>query len=191
MQEKAPVDIRPEAVPPSRPARPPDNIPRGIACVLATQLRDASGRRTVWGQQHDALTLAPCAARNFEPTSACSLESAGLVEFLMSLPRPTAEVRAAIDGAMAWFAANARHGVAWDRRAEQGSGLAARAGAPDLWARLYEIKTGLPVFGDRDRSVHYDVTEISAERRQGYGWYNSRPADLPERYAQWQRRTAP
>ena len=160
-------------------------LARGIQCVLATQLRDAAGGPTVWGQQHDALTLRPCAARNFEPTSECSLESAGLVQFLMSVPQPTPEIIAAVDGAMTWFRQHALPGVVWDRAAVTGRGLVPKAGAPDLWARYYEIGTGRPVFGERDRSVHYVVTELTAERRQGYGWYNNRAATLPAAYAAW------
>jgi PelA/Pel-15E family pectate lyase len=160
-------------------------LARGIQCVLATQLRDATSRPTVWGQQHDALTLLPCAARNFEPVSECSSESAGLVQFLMSVPQPSPEIIAAVDGAMAWFPAHALHGVVWDREATTGRGLVERAGAPDLWARYYEIGTGRPVFGERDRSVHYAVTELTTERRKGYGWYNNRAATLPAAYAKW------
>jgi len=163
-------------------------LARGIQCVLATQLRDATGRPTVWGQQHDALTLQPCAARNFEPISECSLESAGLVQFLMSIPQPSPEIIAAVDGAIAWFPAHALHGVVWDREATTGRGLVERAGAPDLWARYYEIGTGRPVFGERDRSVHYAVTELTTERRKGYGWYNNRAATLPAAYAGWRAR---
>ncbi|HEY0862993.1 MAG TPA: pectate lyase [Lacunisphaera sp.] len=163
-------------------------LARGIQCVLATQLRDATGRPTVWGQQHDALTLRPCAARNFEPTSECSLESAGLVQFLMSIPQPSPEIIAAVDGAMAWFSAHALPGVTWDREATAGSGLVPKPGTPDLWARYYEIGTGRPVFGERDRSVHYVVTELTTERRKGYGWYNNRGATLPAMYARWKER---
>lgn len=160
-------------------------LARGIQCVLATQMKDATGRPTVWGQQHDALTLRPCAARNFEPVSACSLESAGLVQFLMSIPQPSPEIIAAVEGAMAWFPAHVLPGVVWDRAAVTGSGLVPRAGAPGLWARYYEIGTDRPVFGERDRSVHYVVTELTAERRQGYGWYNNRAATLPAAHAKW------
>lgn len=160
-------------------------LARGIECVVATQLRDAAGRRTVWGQQHDALTLRPCAARNFEPVSACSSESAGLVQFLMSIPHPSPEIIAAVDGAMAWFSAHALRGVTWDREATGGSGLVPAAGAPDLWARFYEFGTGRPIFGERDRMVHYTVTGLTLERRKGYGWYNSRAAALPAAHARW------
>lgn len=174
-------------VPAERATAAAERRARGIACVLATQQRGSDGKLTVWGQQHDALTLKPCAARNFEPTSECSLESAGLVEFLLTIPKPTPGIIAAIEGAMAWFPARALHGVAWDKKATAGSGLVERSGA-ELWARFYEFGTGRPVFGERDRTVHYVVTELSSERRLGYGWFNSRAASLPARYEAWKAR---
>jgi PelA/Pel-15E family pectate lyase len=177
-------------VPVDRAAIAGERLKRGIACVLATQLHGPDGRLIVWGQQHDALTLKPCAARNFEPASECSSESVGIVEFLMTIPHPSREIAAAIDGAMAWFPARALHGVAWDRQATTGSGLVERPGAPDLWARFYEFGTGRPLFGDRDRTIHYAVIELSSERRRGYGWYNSRAAALPARYAAWKAQLA-
>ncbi|MDB6116202.1 MAG: pectate lyase [Lacunisphaera sp.] len=163
---------------------------RGIQCVLATQLRAPDGHRTIWGQQHDPLTLKPCAARNFEPISECSLESAGLTQFLMTVPAPGPEIVGAIDSAMAWFPAHALHGVVWDRDVATGNALVPRAGAPELWARYYEIGTGRPVFGERDRMVHYNVTELSLERRKGYGWFNSRATALPAAYAKWKAQLA-
>jgi PelA/Pel-15E family pectate lyase len=157
---------------------------RGVDCVLATQLRNPHGRLIVWGQQHDALTLKPCAARNFEPISECSSESAGLVRFLMSLPQPSPRIVSAVDGAVVWFKEQALHDVAWDREAATGSGLVPKPGA-EIWARYYEPGTGRPIFGDRDRTIHYVVTELSVERRKGYAWFNNRAVDLPAQYAKW------
>jgi PelA/Pel-15E family pectate lyase len=150
----------------------------GLECILATQLRTPDGRRTAWGQQYDALTLRPCAARNFEPIAACTRESVPLIHLLLSLSDRSPAVSGAIDDALAWFVRVALREVTWDRRLEQGSGLVPTPGAPLLWARLYEIETDTPIFGDRDRSIHYAVTEISAERRIGYTWYGDWPQAL-------------
>ncbi len=159
----------------------------GVRVILACQLRDAAGRPTIWGQQHDALTLRPCAARNFEPVAECARESAVLVRFLMTLPDPDAAAVASIHGAMAWFDRHALHGVAWDRNAPAGTGLATKADAPPLWARLYEFGTGKPIFGERDRMIHYDPAELSFERRKGYGWFTPLPGELAPLYAQWKQ----
>ena len=51
------------------------SLQRGLACILATQIV-VDGRRTVWCQQHDALTLQPVSARNYEMPSEVSSESA-------------------------------------------------------------------------------------------------------------------
>jgi PelA/Pel-15E family pectate lyase len=171
-------------VSPALKARAGECLDRGIRCVLATQLRDAAGHLTIWGQQHDPLTLQPCAARNFEPIAECSNESVGLVKFLMTIPSPTPEIIASVEAAIGWFPAHALHGVAWDRRRPE-PGLQASPDAPDLWSRYYELGTGKPIFSERDRMVHYDVSEISLERRKGYGWFNTLANDLPAAHAQW------
>jgi PelA/Pel-15E family pectate lyase len=169
-------------VPAEAVQRAQQTLDRGVSCVLATQLKDANGRPTVWCQQHDAITLQPCAARNFEPAAECSGESAGLVQFLMSLPHRTPEMTAAIEGAITWFRTHALRDVEWDRDATQGTGLVTRPGGPELWARYYELGTGRPIFGDRDRTIHYLVTELSPERRHGYQWFDSRPAAVLKAY---------
>jgi len=160
---------------------------RGIGCILAAQVRRPDGRRTGWGQQHDPLTLQPCAARNFEPISVCSAESAGLVDLLMSLPEPSPTVVAAVGDAVAWFEHVALRDVVWDRQIVVGSGLRAAPGASRLWARMYEIGTDRPVFGDRDRTIHFVVTEISPERRLGYAWYGNGPEGTISRYEEWRK----
>jgi PelA/Pel-15E family pectate lyase len=172
-------------VPPDLAAAAGTRVARGIQCILDSQLRDTAGRRTIWGQQHDALTLQPCAARNFEPVSACSLESVSLARFLMTIPSPSPEIIAAVEGAVAWFPPHALPGVIWDRDATTGTGLVPKPDAPALWARFYELGTNRPIFSDRDRMVHYTVTELSLERRKGYGWYNTRATTLPAAYATW------
>jgi PelA/Pel-15E family pectate lyase len=174
-------------VPPEQSSKADAAFALGIRCILACQLRAPDGKRTIWGQQHDALTLQPCAARNFEPAAECSRESAGLVELLMQLPAPDADTIAAVDGAMVWFKLRMLRDVAWDQRGPAGTGLISRPGAPGLWARFYEFGTGKPIFGERDRTIHYDVAELSRERRNGYGWYTPLPGELVPLYAKWKQ----
>jgi PelA/Pel-15E family pectate lyase len=65
----------------------------------------------------------------------------------------------------------------WNRKgtAPNGPQLVSRPGAGPIWARYYDIATGKPIFGDRDRSIHDDPNEISLERRAGYSWFNTAP----------------
>jgi PelA/Pel-15E family pectate lyase len=159
---------------------------RGIRCVLATQLVDGNRRQTVWCQQYDALTLLPSAARNFEPIADNSKESASIAAYLMSLPKPSAEIVASVDRAVEWFNRAALTDLAWVREPGKMVGaLTPTPGAPPLWARFYDPGTFTPIFGDRDRTIHYDVTEVSAERRAGYAWYGDWPAAMLETYKTW------
>lgn len=146
-------------------------VARGVECILKTQIA-VDGVQTVWGQQHDALTLAPVAARNYEPAALCASESAGIVQFLMDLPNPDARIRASIAAAVAWFRKVAIHGQRYVRGSEGGH-IEPQPGAPLLWSRYYEIGTNRPIFGDRDQSIHDDLRDISLERRRGYSWYNT------------------
>ena len=166
-------------------ARADASAKRGLACVLRCQIVVA-GRRTGWCQQHDVLTLAPTSARNYEMPSISGGESAGLAMLLMSLAQPPADAISGVHAAVAWFEKAKLRDVAWCA-APDGSGrtLVPAPGAPVLWARYSEIGTDRPLFGDRDKSIHDDVNEISKERRNGYAWFGSSPAKVLERYATW------
>jgi PelA/Pel-15E family pectate lyase len=161
-------------------------LQRGIACVLSTQLRNHAGERTVWCQQYDPLTLQPSAARNFEPIADCSRESAALVVFLMSLPEPSSEIVASVKGAIAWFRATALPNLRVRRAPADTRGeVVPSPGAPPLWARFYEPGTTTPIFGDRDRTIHYDLSEISSERVAGYTWYTDVPSRALKTFETW------
>ncbi|HLS37715.1 MAG TPA: pectate lyase, partial [Sphingobacterium bovisgrunnientis] len=55
-----------------------------------------------------------------------------------------------------------------------------------VWSRFYEIGTNKPVFGDRDDTVHYNLDEISEERKNGYSWYGEWPVNLlKNNYPKW------
>ena len=158
---------------------------RGLACILTSQIR-VGGRRTVWCQQVDMLTLAPCGARNYEMPSQSAGESAGIMVFLMALPGPSPAIVDAVHAAAAWFQKTSLRDVAF-RSAPDGAGrqLLAAPGAGPLWPRFSEIGTDRPIFGDRDLTIHDNVNAISQERRNGYAWYLDGPRRALERYAAW------
>jgi PelA/Pel-15E family pectate lyase len=161
---------------------------RALDCILVTQVM-VRGKRTVWAQQHDALTLAPVAGRNYEPAALSSGESADVLMFLMRLPHPSATVIAAVHAGVAWLKAAAITGQEWvgGRDTPGGRHLEAKPGAGPIWARYYSISTGMPVFGDRDKTIHDDVSELSLERRNGYAWYSSGPQQALGVYAVWSK----
>jgi PelA/Pel-15E family pectate lyase len=159
---------------------------RGLDCVLATQVI-VRGHRTAWCQQNDPLTLQPASARNYEMPALASSESANLTLFLMQLSDPDANVVDAVHAAAAWFAETKIENRVYEFARGQGRRLLDAPGRGPLWARDYEIGTNRPLFGDRDRSIHDDVNEISPERRNGYAWYHDTPKRVLELYATWSR----
>ncbi|MCF3649210.1 pectate lyase [Synoicihabitans lomoniglobus] len=169
-------------------------VERGVACLLATQVR-VDGQLTAWCAQHDAKTLAPAPARTFEPVSLSGAESAGIVRFLMSVENPTPPIEAAIEAAVRWFERVAIPGHRVERPRDAGGKavdqiLVADAAA-DVWARFYEIGTNRPIFAGRDAVVRYDLAEVELERRLGYGYYRTEPASLLLKdYPAWRRRVA-
>jgi PelA/Pel-15E family pectate lyase len=159
-----------------------------LQCILAAQVV-VKGKQTVWAQQHDALTLVPVAGRNYEPAALSSGESADVLLYLMKLPHPTPAVIAAVHAGITWLKGAAITGQDWvgGRGTPGGRHLEAKTGAGPIWARYYSIRTGLPVFGDRDKTIHNDVSELSLERRNGYAWYSAGPQTALDGYAAWSK----
>jgi PelA/Pel-15E family pectate lyase len=171
-------------VPPDVRKRAATAVTRGLECILASQIV-VDGRLTAWGQQHDPLTLAPASGRNYEPAALCSAESADVVLFLMELPNPTPPVIRAADAAIAWLRKSAIRGQKYVRGAEGGR-LEPASNESLIWARFYQIGSDRPIFGDRDKSIHDRVDELSMERRRGYKWYTTDPQSALKTYENWQ-----
>lgn len=173
----------------ARRAKAAAAVERGIACILRTQVKQA-GRLTAWCAQHDETTLAPAPARNFEPVSLSGSESVGLTRFLMGVEQPTAEIIAAIEGAVAWFQAVQIKGLRVEDFTGAGGQRDRRAvadpAAPPLWARFYELGTNRPIYLGRDKVIRYDFNEIEQERRAGYSYLSDWPANLLAKdYPRW------
>jgi PelA/Pel-15E family pectate lyase len=108
----------------------------------------------------------------------------------MQLPHPSGAVVDAIRAGVAWLKAAAIMGQEWvgGRGTPDGRQLEAKAGAEPIWARYYSISTGRPIFGDRDKTIHDDVSELSFERRNGYAWYSAGPQQALNAYEAWSKR---
>ena len=171
-------------VPAATRAQAAASLKRGMNCLLASQIV-VDGRRTVWCQQHDALTLQPTSARNYEMPCESSGESGAIVLFLMGLPNPGTNVITAVRAAAVWFDKTKLADVAFKSTGPDGRKLIATPGAGLIWARYYQIGADRPIFGDRDRTIHDRVDEISAERRKGYGWFKDTPKRVLQHYARW------
>jgi PelA/Pel-15E family pectate lyase len=159
---------------------------RGIECILKCQVI-VNGTPTVWCAQHDEVTLEPQPARAFELVSLSGAESVGIVRLLMSLDKPAPEVVRAVNAAFAWFESAKLTGI----RVDVINGdkvVVPDANARPLWARFYEIGTNRPVFCGRDGVKQYSLSEIDAERRNGYAWCGNWPERLiQEEYPRWKK----
>lgn len=95
-------------------------VGRGLGLIVRAQYR-RDGRLTAWGAQHDEVTLAPCAARAYEPPALASKETVEIVELLMEIEQPGPEVVQAVEAAVAWL-----------RAAQIAGQRVERVAAPDL-----------------------------------------------------------
>jgi PelA/Pel-15E family pectate lyase len=164
-------------------------VERALPLILKTQV-EIDGKKTIWAAQYDEVTLKPANARKFEPASLTAGESVGIVRFLMLDATPDAATIDAVESAIAWYRANQIKGIRWERR--KGESLVVKdKNAPPIWARFYEFETMKPIFIGRDAVIRYDVSEIEAERRNGYAWYVSEPNELLEKdYPKWKEKIA-
>lgn len=161
-------------------------IASGLDCILKTQIV-VNGKRTAWCQQHDEVTLAAAKARAYELPSICSHESAGIVRYLMAIENPSPQVRAAINGAMAWFEAAKIEGIRVEKTKDDRV-IVKDASAPPTWARYYEIDTNRPFFCGRDGVKKYSMAEIEQERREGYSWYSYTASNVFKDWAEWKKK---
>ena len=160
------------------------SLDQAIQCALNTQVL-VNGKATVWGAQHDPLTLMPAKARAYEMASLTSAESVWMVEFFMGLETPSAEVIESVHAAADWYDATKITGKVWVRG---DADLKDDPNAPPMWSRFYELGTNKPIFGDRDGAIHYEVGKVSKERREGYAWYATSPNKILKHYAKWAKK---
>jgi PelA/Pel-15E family pectate lyase len=175
-------------------------LDKGEACVLRLQVVQ-QGKRTGWAGQYDRTTLEPSMGRRFELPSITSQESVAMVRYLMSVPDPSPEMIAAIDGCLEWLERSKitgwrletvrlnppvryqYHTATEDRR------LVTDASAPPIWARFYDLNDNSVVLANRDSQRVQRYDQIDPERRTGYSWYGQWPARLLERDApRWRQR---
>lgn len=140
-----------------------DAARKGGEFLILAQLPEP---QPAWAQQYN-YDMQPAWARAFEPPSVCAGESGGVVRTLGRLYLETGEEKF-LKPIPAFFA--------WLQRSQLSS---------NRWARLYELETNKPIYGDRDGAIHYTREEISAERQRGYSWQSD--FDLPQTMAWYER----
>lgn len=166
-------------------------IERAVGCILKTQLK-VGGKLTGWCTQYNKDSMQPEKARAYELPSISGAESVGIVKFLMRLPNPSAEVKAAIKNAVDWLNEVKITGYSFKMTADQAlgkDGIVVPDPSSTIWARFYEIGTNRPFFCGRDGVKKYSLVEIEQERRGGYAWYGQWAQQLINKdYPNWQKR---
>jgi PelA/Pel-15E family pectate lyase len=117
--------------------------------------------------------------------SEVSSESAQIMMFLMAQSHPGPEIIKSVNAAAAWFEKTQIPDMAFKFVPGEGRRLVPASGDGPIWARYYQIGTGRPIFGDRDKTIHDNLNEISNERRNGYAWFTDSPQKALARYAEW------
>lgn len=155
---------------------------RAVDWLLANQVV-VNGKRTVWGAQHHPLTGEPVMARSYELASLVSSESAKILQLLLRYAPDYPGVAQSLADAANWFREKQINDKARYRDADGRLALIDSPGSV-VWARFYDLKTGQPVFFDRDGKTYNDVSRVSLERQRGYGWYQSVAAEFLAEYDQ-------
>ncbi len=181
-------------------------VESGIECILQCQVV-LDGQKAGWCAQHDEVTPRTGAGAHLRAPSLSGSEGAGLLEFLMTVENPSAEVKEAVQGAAAWFEAVKLTGikvvetVAPEESTGEDRVVVEDASAPPIWARFYELETNKPIFSSRCEVPEcasdpfymrrYSLAEIENERRVGYSWYGDWPADALAAYPAWAAKWQP
>jgi PelA/Pel-15E family pectate lyase len=153
---------------------------RGVDCILKCQVK-VNGKLTVWCAQHDENDFSPQPGRSYELVSLSGGESAWILKLLMSIKDPSPAVVEAIEGGVQWFEAVKIAGIR-EVTVEGDKKIIEEVNAPPMWARFYEIGTNRPIFAGRDGVKKYRLSEIDAERRNGYAWYGYWGKEVMEEY---------
>jgi len=123
---------------------------RGGDFIIASQLSKPQAGQA---QQYSG-DLKPAWARSFEPPGVCSAVTAHNMSTLVQMYLYTKDNKylRPIPAAIEWL---------------ENSNI-----AQNLWARLYEVGTNRPIYGDRmdGNKIHYDYDKLSEKERAGYAW---------------------
>jgi len=168
---------------------------KGIECILNCQITE-NNKLTAWCQQHDNISFKPVGARTFELPSICNMESAEIVDFLMSLENPNERVINSVKSAVRWFEESKIYGIRVETiRAEKTEFIyhttdidkvvVQDSTAPPIWTRFYELETHRPLFANRDGIKVYSMDKVERERRTGYAWYTYAPQSILDKYIDW------
>jgi PelA/Pel-15E family pectate lyase len=170
-------------------------VERGDACLLRLQVRRGDALAG-WAGQYNPATLRPAQGRAFELPSITTQETVGVLRYLMSIPTPSPEVVAAVDGGVDWLRRVELAGWRLEtfdappeqyqhHRSDSDRRLVAEPGARGLWARFYDLADDGVVLANRDGVRVPSYQDVPRERRTGYAWYGDWPRAVFAEHARW------
>ena len=123
---------------------------KGLEVILKCQIDD-NGTKAAWCAQHDPVDFLPTEGRPHELPSVSGCESAALLSFLMTIPKPSPELQEAITAGVTWLDAHKIEGKAIEDYTN-GDGIADRrivdrAGSA-IWGRFIQLG------GEKARQVY-------------------------------------
>ena len=125
-----------------------ESATRGADFLLLAQLPEP---QPGWAQQYN-FNMEPAWARVMEPPAVSSAESGKVIDALLDIHLETGHRK---------FLDTAASAVAWLQRS---------ALRPKLWARLYELGSNRPIYGDERGGIFYSRAELSAKFARDYNW---------------------
>ncbi|WGL16953.1 pectate lyase [Microbulbifer bruguierae] len=176
-------------------------VTKGNMLLLDLQVR-IDGKRTGWAGQYHEGTLKPAQGRSYELPGVLAWETVPVLQYLMSIDNPSAEIIEAVNAGAAWLEFVKLSGFRVDRvdsdhrrfdyhAADYDLVVVDDSKAKPIWARFYDLKTSKPFLANRDGKRVYRLSDVDADRRTGYSWYGYWPASfLESEYPAWQQKTA-
>ncbi|WP_160153556.1 pectate lyase [Microbulbifer sp. ALW1] len=174
-------------------------VAKGDALLLQLQVK-IDGVPTGWAGQYHEDSLQPAQGRAYELPGILAWETVPVLEYLMAIENPSAEVIAAVHGGARWLASVKLEGFRIERVEAKGQRFDYHAADYDLvvvkderakpiWARFYDLESSKPFLANRDGRRVSQLSEVDLERRTGYSWYGYWPENfLNVEYPAWKQR---
>lgn len=151
-----------------------------------------NGKPTVWCAQHDEITFLPAKSHAYELLSFSGAESVDLLEILMDFENHSPEIIRSVKGGIKWLEDHQLRNTRWDSftnsEGKSDRRIVSDPKAGSMWARFYDLETGLPFVSDRDGIKKGMLEEIGYERRNGYSWYTTLPQKILDKYLIWNQK---
>ena len=119
-------------------------------------------------------------------------ELTGLLLLLVEIENRSHEIIKAVKGRVEWLETHRIKKTRWDyftnRDGKKDWRIVTDPKAGDLWARFYDLETGMPNVSDRDGIKKMTLEEIGYERRNGYSWFTDAHRKVLDKYPAWRKK---